>query len=254
MRKSRTTRPDREASRVGRDPFRLLDRAARRKAGPGRRRLPQGRAALRPDERPDVGRAAPRLEGRAGRRRCSPPQRPRRSRCSTSPAAPATSPSASLDAGGPARHGHRARHQRATCWPSAASARRARASTASSTSSRAMPRRCRSRTRRFDAYTIAFGIRNVPRIELALARGLSRAQARRALPVPRILAGRRARARHGSTTPIRSTSIPALGKVVAGDGEPYRYLVESIRKFPRPDAFAAMIRRGRLRAGQLTGR
>ena len=48
--------------------------------------------------------------------------------------------------------------------------------------------------------------------------------------------------------------MPALGKVVTGDGEPYRYLVESIRKFPRPEAFAAMIAAGRLRAGQLTGR
>ena len=36
--------------------------------------------------------------------------------------------------------------------------------------------------------------------------------------------------------------IPALGRVVAGDAESYRYLVESIRRFPRPDAFAAMLR------------
>ena len=36
--------------------------------------------------------------------------------------------------------------------------------------------------------------------------------------------------------------IPALGQVVAGDGEAYRYLVESIRKFPRPPAFAGMLR------------
>jgi len=36
-------------------------------------------------------------------------------------------------------------------------------------------------------------------------------------------------------------AIPALGKVVAGDGAPYRYLVESIRKFPPPDRFAEMI-------------
>ena len=37
------------------------------------------------------------------------------------------------------------------------------------------------------------------------------------------------------------TAIPALGKVVTGDGAPYRYLVESIRKFPSPDLFAEMI-------------
>ena len=32
--------------------------------------------------------------------------------------------------------------------------------------------------------------------------------------------------------------IPALGQMVTGDGEPYRYLVESIRRFPPPAAFA----------------
>ena len=42
--------------------------------------------------------------------------------------------------------------------------------------------------------------------------------------------------------------IPALGRAVVGDAEPYRYLVESIRRFPRPNAFAEMMRDGRLRA------
>jgi demethylmenaquinone methyltransferase/2-methoxy-6-polyprenyl-1,4-benzoquinol methylase len=37
------------------------------------------------------------------------------------------------------------------------------------------------------------------------------------------------------------TAIPAIGKVVTGDGQPYRYLVESIRTFPRQDDFRAMI-------------
>ena len=36
-------------------------------------------------------------------------------------------------------------------------------------------------------------------------------------------------------------AIPAMGKVVAGDGAPYRYLVESIRKFPSAELFADMI-------------
>src|SRR5258708_2619065 len=36
--------------------------------------------------------------------------------------------------------------------------------------------------------------------------------------------------------------IPSLGKAVTGDAESYQYLVESIRKFPRPPAFAEMIR------------
>ena len=35
--------------------------------------------------------------------------------------------------------------------------------------------------------------------------------------------------------------IPAIGRVVTGDAEAYRYLVESIRKFPRPAVFADMI-------------
>ena len=36
--------------------------------------------------------------------------------------------------------------------------------------------------------------------------------------------------------------IPPLGRVVTGDAESYRYLVESIRKFPKPAVFADMIR------------
>ena len=42
--------------------------------------------------------------------------------------------------------------------------------------------------------------------------------------------------------PIPSMSSRRLGKMITGDGEPYRYLVESIRQFPRPDAFSEMIR------------
>jgi demethylmenaquinone methyltransferase / 2-methoxy-6-polyprenyl-1,4-benzoquinol methylase len=37
------------------------------------------------------------------------------------------------------------------------------------------------------------------------------------------------------------TVIPAVGKVVTGDGQPYRYLVESIRTFPKQQAFADLI-------------
>ena len=40
--------------------------------------------------------------------------------------------------------------------------------------------------------------------------------------------------------------IPALGRAVAGDAEAYRYLVESIRRFPRPEVFADMMRDRRL--------
>jgi demethylmenaquinone methyltransferase/2-methoxy-6-polyprenyl-1,4-benzoquinol methylase len=93
----------------------------------------------------------------------------------------------------------------------------------------------------FDAYTIAFGIRNVPRIELALAeayRTLKRGGRFLCLEFSRV------------DVPIldrlyaaySDAAIPAIGKVVANDGPAYRYLVESIRKFPPPDRFADMIR------------
>ena len=95
--------------------------------------------------------------------------------------------------------------------------------------------------RSFDAVTIAFGIRNVPRIDAALA------EAHRVL-------------RHGgrflclefSSVDVPGLDrlyelysfnvIPALGRAVAGDAEAYRYLVESIRRFPPPERFADMIR------------
>jgi demethylmenaquinone methyltransferase/2-methoxy-6-polyprenyl-1,4-benzoquinol methylase len=92
----------------------------------------------------------------------------------------------------------------------------------------------------FDAYAIAFGIRNVPRIEAALAEAF------------RVLrAGGRFLCLEFSTVDVPGLDtlydlysfnvIPALGRSVAGDAEAYRYLVESIRRFPKPQAFAAMI-------------
>ena len=42
---------------------------------------------------------------------------------------------------------------------------------------------------------------------------------------------------------IAFNAIPQIGKMVTGDGEPYSYLVESIRKFPNQQNFAAMITR-----------
>jgi demethylmenaquinone methyltransferase/2-methoxy-6-polyprenyl-1,4-benzoquinol methylase len=96
--------------------------------------------------------------------------------------------------------------------------------------------------RSFDAYTIAFGIRNVPQIDRALSEAF------------RVL-------RHGGRFLCLEFSpavempgldrlyelfsfkvIPPLGRVVTGDAESYQYLVESIRRFPRPNAFADMIR------------
>jgi demethylmenaquinone methyltransferase/2-methoxy-6-polyprenyl-1,4-benzoquinol methylase len=95
--------------------------------------------------------------------------------------------------------------------------------------------------RSFDAVTIAFGIRNVPRIEMALA------EAHRVLHV-----GGRFLCLEFSAVDVPGLDtlydfysfnvIPALGRMVAGDAEAYRYLVESIRRFPRPDAFVGMLR------------
>lgn len=95
--------------------------------------------------------------------------------------------------------------------------------------------------RSFDACTIAFGIRNVPRIDAALAEAF------------RVLRpGGRFFCLEFSTVDVpwfdaaydlySFNVIPMLGQMVAGDAEAYRYLVESIRKFPKPEAFAAMMR------------
>jgi len=93
----------------------------------------------------------------------------------------------------------------------------------------------------FDAYTIAFGIRNVPRIPLALA------EAYRVLkPGSRFLCLEFSAVDVPGLDKIYDTFsfkvIPQLGKAVTGDAESYQYLVESIRKFPKPNAFADMIR------------
>jgi demethylmenaquinone methyltransferase/2-methoxy-6-polyprenyl-1,4-benzoquinol methylase len=93
----------------------------------------------------------------------------------------------------------------------------------------------------FDAVTIAFGIRNVPRIEAALA------EVHRVLKI-----GGRFLCLEFSSVDVPGLDrlydlysfnvIPAVGRAVTGDAEAYRYLVESIRKFPKPAAFADMMR------------
>lgn len=88
----------------------------------------------------------------------------------------------------------------------------------------------------FDAYTIAFGIRNVPRIELALKeahRVLRRGGRFLCLEFSQVdMAGLDRLYRAYSFR-----AIPALGRLVTGDAEAYRYLVESIRRFPPAETF-----------------
>lgn len=92
----------------------------------------------------------------------------------------------------------------------------------------------------FDAYTIVFGIRNVTDIPAALI------EAHRVLK-----RGGRFYCMEFSSSEwpgfsslyeaYSSKIIPRVGKLVAKDEESYRYLVESIRRFPRPAAFKAMV-------------
>ena len=95
--------------------------------------------------------------------------------------------------------------------------------------------------RSFDGYTIAFGIRNVPRIDLALR------EAYRVLkPGGRFLCLEFSSVEVPGLDKLYDLFsfrvIPELGRVVTGDAESYRYLVESIRKFPKPAVFADQIR------------
>jgi demethylmenaquinone methyltransferase/2-methoxy-6-polyprenyl-1,4-benzoquinol methylase len=100
--------------------------------------------------------------------------------------------------------------------------------------------------RSFDAVSIAFGIRNVPRIDVALA------EMHRVLRL-----GGRFLCLEFSNVDVPGLDalyelysfnvVPALGRAVVGDAEPYRYLVESIRRFPQPNAFADMMRAAGMR-------
>ncbi len=91
-----------------------------------------------------------------------------------------------------------------------------------------------------DAYTIAFAIRNVTRIPAVLG------EARRVLrPGGRFLCLEFSQV----TAPVLDrlydvysfAVLPALGSVIAGDADAYRYLAESIRRFPPQDTFARLI-------------
>ncbi|WP_126177025.1 class I SAM-dependent methyltransferase [Tsuneonella rigui] len=95
--------------------------------------------------------------------------------------------------------------------------------------------------RNFDAYTIAFGIRNVTRIDRALA------EAHRVLKY-----GGRFFCLEFSTTEwpgfkdaydfYSHKMVPKIGRAIAGDADSYRYLIESIRRFPPMPEVERMIR------------
>jgi demethylmenaquinone methyltransferase/2-methoxy-6-polyprenyl-1,4-benzoquinol methylase len=94
--------------------------------------------------------------------------------------------------------------------------------------------------RAFDAYTISFGIRNVTRIADALS------EAYRVLrPGGRLMVLEFSQL----PNPLMQRAydlysfnvIPRMGQAIAGDRDSYQYLVESIRRFPDQDRFAAMI-------------
>ena len=92
----------------------------------------------------------------------------------------------------------------------------------------------------FDTYTVAFGIRNVPRIERALA------EAHRVLAI-----GGRFLCLEFSTVTVPVLDrlydaysfkvLPAVGGRVTGDAGAYRYLAESIRTFPGPEEFRTKV-------------
>ena len=94
--------------------------------------------------------------------------------------------------------------------------------------------------RSFDAYTIAFGIRNTTHLDKALS------EAYRVLkPGGRFLCLEFSRVAAPGLDDLYDlysfAVLPRLGELVAGDGPAYRYLAESIRRFPPQAAFAKKI-------------
>lgn len=92
----------------------------------------------------------------------------------------------------------------------------------------------------FDAYTVAFGIRNVPHMDRALA------EAYRVLkPGGQFLCLEFSEVDVPGLDKFYDAwsfnAIPPIGRMITGDAESYQYLVESIRKFPNQEAFAKAV-------------
>jgi demethylmenaquinone methyltransferase/2-methoxy-6-polyprenyl-1,4-benzoquinol methylase len=92
----------------------------------------------------------------------------------------------------------------------------------------------------FDAYTIAFGIRNVTHIDAAL-----RETCRVLKPGGRFLCLEFSKVQVPGLDVLYDAYsfrlLPKIGGLVAKDEDSYRYLAESIRRFPPQAKFAAMI-------------
>ena len=223
-----------------------------RRAGEPKRRawsragLRERGAALRPDERPDVGRRAPALEERAGRR---------------------AEPAAGREV--PGRGGRHRRHRLPDRAPVRASGRTSsvcdiNAAMLAVGRDRAVDRGLLKGLtwttgdaenlpfpdRSFDAYTIAFGLRNVTDIDKALG------EAHRVLkPGGRFYCLEFSKV---TSAPIgrvydaySSRALPFFGRIVARDAESYRYLHESIRRFPPQRELARRMREVGLRQRRL---
>ena len=102
----------------------------------------------------------------------------------------------------------------------------------------------------FDAYTIAFGIRNVPHIDTALS------EAFRVLkPGGRFLCLEFSEVDMPLLDKVYEAwsfrAIPRIGRIVTGDGEPYAYLVEVDPQIPQPIEFRRHDPARRFRAGDM---
>ena len=121
-------------------------------------------------------------------------------------------------------------------------------SRARSSGSRATRSRCPSRTARFDAATVGFGVRNLDDLERGLA------ELRRVLRPGGRLAMLEITQPRGVLAPFYrlwfDRLVPLLGRVLPG-GSAYTYLPASVRRFPGPEDLAALLREAGLRRRSL---